>query len=149
MQNTTLKTINDIANDYYDKVYESDTDTRKRITDSGKAEREERQREIDNERNSQNDMYENALKEIEASYRADKLESDITKTDVSAESIAMENAMTRGFFIESDEKAIPWLAKYRTDNGGYSLSPTVASLSYEYQISNAREKGKLHAKLGR
>lgn len=148
MKNTTLKTINDIANDYYDRVYESDADIIKHIADSGKAEREERQREIDNERNVQNDMYENALKEIEILYRADELESDITKTNVSAENIAMENAMERGFFIESDEKAIPWLAKYRTGNGEYSLSPIVASLSYEYQVANAREKGKIHAKLG-
>lgn len=149
MSNKTFKTINEVANDYYDRVYKADSDTIKRIADSGKAEREERQREIDNERDTENDMYENALKQIEILYRGDKLESDITKSEVNAEKTALDNALTRGFFVESDETAIPWLVKYRGTNGGYTLSPAVALINYEYSSAKARENGKIHAKLGR
>lgn len=156
---SNLKTINDIANDYYDRVYKSNTDSVKRISDSGKAERDERyaqskeqhdeeQRIIENEREAVNDAYENAIKGIKAEYYADELQADIAKSNATAESTALKNAIARGFFIESDEKIMPWLSEYRLPDGSYSISPDVAGLAYEYQSAKVKERGKIHAKLG-
>lgn len=148
MLNSNLKTISEIADDYYDNVYKSDTDIKESIIKAGKAEREERQREIDNQRNAMKDMYENALDELDLKYYEDELAADIAKTNASAENTAIDNAIARGFFMESDEAAIPWLKNYRTANGGYSISPAVASVAYEYDAAHARERGKINAKLG-
>ncbi len=156
---TNLKTISDIADNYYDRVYKFNTDTIKRIADSGKAERDERyaqskeqheeeQRMIENERDAVNDSYENAIKEIKAEYYADELKADISKANATAESTAIKNAIARGFFIESDETIMPWLAEYRLPDGSYSISPDVAGVAFEYQSARARERGKIHAKLG-
>lgn len=147
--NNTFKTINDAANEYYDRMYKSDSDIKERINASGKAEREERQRQVENERNEQNDIREQALKEIELRLRADELASDITKSRVSTESAAMDNAIARGFFIESDEEIMPWLKEYRSTNGTYTILPSVASIAYEYQAAHERERAKINAKLGR
>lgn len=148
MLNSTLKTINDIADSYFDNVYNSDTDIKESIIKAGEVERKERQREIDNQRNATKDMYENALSELDLKYYEDELAADIAKTNASAENTAIDNAIARGFFTESDEAAIPWLKNYRTANGGYSISPAVASVAYEYDAARARERGKINAKLG-
>ncbi len=148
MYNNNLKTINSVADDYYKRIYDADADIRKNITEAGEAERRERQREIDNQRNEIKDMYENAINELDLKYYESELASDIAKTNVNAESTAIENAISRGFFVESDEEAIPWLKNYRTADGKYSISPSVASLAYEYDAARARERGKIHAKLG-
>ena len=144
-----LNTINTIANEYYDRIYKSNSDIRDRANKAGQAEREERQRQIDNERDAIEDYYENALKEIELRYSEDKLKADLAKTYASTESTVMDNAVARGFFIESDETAMPWLKEYRTADGGYTISPSVAKMAYEYDAAHSRERGKIDAKLGR
>lgn len=143
-----FKTVNSAANDYYDRMSAENNNVSKRISDSGKAERDERQRITENARNAENDMYENALKQIEILYREDEIKSDITKSDTGSEKTAMYNAAVRGFFVQSDEEAIPWLKNFRTASGGYSISPSVASAAYEYEKAHAKEKAKINAKLG-
>lgn len=148
LYNSNLKTISSVADAYYKRVYDSDADIRKNITQAGEAERKERQREIDNQRDAIKDMYENAKNELDLKYYESELASDLAKTNVNAESTAVKNAIARGFFVVSDEAAIPWLKNYRTSDGSYSISPSVASVAYEYDAARARERGKIHAKLG-
>ncbi len=149
MQNDTFSTINSIANDYYDRIYQSDSDIIDRANAAGLAERQERQRVLDNERNAVVDYYDNAIKEIELRYKEDELRADIAKTNASTEATALGNAIDRGFFIAADEAAMPWLASYRTADGKYTLSPTAAKLAYEYNAAHSRERAKLNAKLGK
>lgn len=140
--------INKIADNYYDRLYKSNEAIKDSIVKAGKEERDERQRILENERLVEKDIYENALKEIELLYYGDEMESDIIETRVSAENTAIDNALARGFFVESDEIAIPWLENYRMTNGSYSISPSAAKLTDEYQSSRARERGKIHARIG-
>ena len=149
MRNSELATITDMANDYYDRIYQSNNDIIKRMTDAGNVEREERQRQLDNERDATKDIYENALNEIELRYKEDIIKSDLDKTQTASEKTAMDNAITRGFFIESDESKLPWLRSFRNADGSYSISPSLASLRYEYDTAHERERAKLNAKLGR
>lgn len=148
MLNSNLKTINSIADDYYDRIYQSNKDKRESIVSAGEKERGEKQRQIDNERNAEKDFYEKALNDIELMYRGDEIHSDIIKSNTAAEKTAMDNALTRGFFIESDEAVMPWLKNFRTGNGKYSISPSLANIAYEYETAHARERGKINAKLG-
>lgn len=143
-----FETISSAAADYYDGLVKSNQNAVENISGAGLAERNERQRQTDNERNAEKDFYENALNYIELLYRGDDIKSDIVKTNTAAEKTAMDNAITRGFFVESDEAAIPWLKNYKTSDGGYSISPSLASVAYEYDTARAREKGKIHGKLG-
>ncbi len=147
--NDTLKTIVGIANDYYDRVYKSDSDIIDRANKAGYAERQERQRQVDNQRNGIKDYYDNALKAIELNYSEDKLKSDIAKTQASTQNTVMNNAIARGFFIEADEELMPWLSKYKEPDGTYAISPSVAKVAYEYNAAHERERGKINAKLGR
>ncbi len=148
MLNSNLKTINSIADNYYDRIYQSNKDKAESINSAGEKERDEKQRQIDIERNAQKDFYENALNDIELMYRGDEIRSDIIKSNTAAEKTAMDNAITRGFFIESDESVMPWLKNFRTANGKYSISPSLANIVYEYESAHARERGKINAKLG-
>lgn len=139
----------DIADSYYDDEYRAKSEMIDRANDAGQTERDERQRILENERNTTNDMYDNALKSIEIQYTGDKMQADIDKTRLSSESVAMDNAVERGFFIEADEAALPWLAKYRDEYGNYSINPAMAKLAYEYNAAHERERAKINAKLGR
>lgn len=139
----------DIADSYYDDEYRAKSEMIDRANDAGQTERDERQRILENERNTTNDMYDNALKSIEIQYTGDKMQADIDKTRLSSESVAMDNAVNRGFFIEADEVALPWLAKYRDEYGNYSIKPAMAKLAYEYNAAYERERAKINAKLGR
>ncbi len=141
---TDFKTISGAADSYYDRVYESDSELRERINEAGAAEREERQRQIENE----NEEYDNALKAIEAKYLDEKMRTDIEKSRATAEETTMDNAIARGFFTESDEAVLGWLKGYKNADGTYSIDPSVAKTAYEYQAANARERGKLNAKRG-
>ena len=187
LKNDTLATVNDIANAYYDKIYQSNKDLTDRINNSGNIEREERQRQIDNDRNAEHDAYQRAFDDLELEYTAiansielsnmdnqmktdiekkkvdiektmadtekskadtEKSKADTEKSKVSSEKIAMENAVARGFFVQSDESLMPWLSQYRNENGSYRISPSVAKIAYEYAAAHAREEGKLDAQWG-
>ena len=166
LKNNTLATVNDIANAYYDRIYKSDKDLTDRINSSGNIEREERQRQIDNERNNEKDAYQRAFNDMELEYQdiansielsnmdnqikadIEKTKADTEKSKVTSEKTAMENALARGFFIQSDESLMPWLSQYRNDDGSYRISPSVAKIAYEYATAHAREEGKLDAKMG-
>ena len=138
-----LKTINDVANDYYDRVYKSDSDKINRIVQAAAEERKERNNQLEYEIEKEKEIRETALDEIQLGLKVNQTNSNITKAEVSAEKTAMENALSRGFFVESDEKAIPWLKDYRTGDGQYSILPSVAIIAYEYEAAAARERGKI------
>ena len=146
--------ISDVADAYFQRLYNSHRDAYENIVNAGESERKEKQRWVDNERNEVYDTYENAIKDIdikkgntELLYYGDILESDIIKNAVSSEKTALSNAISRGFFIREDEAAMPWLKSYRVGDG-YSVSPTLAEIALEYESAKARERGKIHAKLG-
>lgn len=152
----TLKSVSDIANAYYDRINEHNQDTIERMRDSAQKEHDNdlarvKERRLEKESEIQNALDEIDIKKgnIDLGYYADKLLADINKTNVSSENTAMKNAISRGFFIKEDEASMPWLKNYRTAQGTYSISPSVASIAYEYQAAHERERGKINAKLGR
>lgn len=158
-----LASISDVADAYYDRLYDADRDARDDLANAYKTENEIKQRWVDNLRNEENDRYDNEKKLADAEntrvrteyypYEVmtdmNKAAADITSKSVSAEKNAISNAMARGFFTESDMDAIPWLADYRRSDGSFSISPSLASIAYEYQTTHAREQAKINAKLGR
>ena len=106
--------ISEVADAYFQRLYNSQRDAYENIVNAGESERKEKQRWVDNERNEVYDTYENALKDIdikkgntELLYYGDSLESDIIKNAVSSEKTALSNAISRGFFIREDEAAMP------------------------------------------
>ncbi len=155
MDKETLETITGIADSYYDKLYTENSDAYKNLTDAGETERRDEQRWIDNDRNAVNDGYENRMRaaettqtNLENSVFYDKTEAELWENQVDGEEKAMDNAIKRGFFIEQDEHFLPWLAEFRTEKG-YSISPTLALVAYQYDVSHERERAKINAKMGR
>lgn len=154
MDRNDLDAISELADNYYERLYNQNLDATDRLSEAGEAEREEKQRWTDNARDAEDAYYENALNDIEIkkgnieleSY-GDKVRNEINADTTANESRAMDNAIARGFFIEADEASMPWLKEYRTDNG-YSISPAMASLAYEYQVYHTRERAKINAKMG-
>lgn len=59
-----LNELSALANDYYNRMYQSDRDAKNEITKAGAEERAENQRNITNERNRVKDYYDNQLNEI-------------------------------------------------------------------------------------
>ena len=139
----TAKLLSGLADEYYNRLYDADSDARDRITAAGAAERKQRQyidesdREAaqtaaENERNRINDTYKNALNALniekgntELEYYRDMLAADLLNTQLSNADRAIDNAVSRGFFTEGDEAALPWLSDYRTESG-YSINPQLA-----------------------
>lgn len=160
-----LKLISDVADSYYDKVYKSNRDAIDDVTLAGERERAEKQRWIENERtdtndrleyerNLINDAYDHSLISAELSklaaelsYYPRKTESELESTRLKNEETALDNAVTRGFFVETDERSLPWLAEFKT-NTGYSINPQTALAAFEYNKSYSKQRGTINAKLG-
>lgn len=156
MNNADLESISNLADRYYKRRNESNNDIIERIRKSGAEEREndlarakDRRLELDFENQDELAEIEKAKGYTDLSYYADKLAADINKKNASAENTTMKNALNRGFFIREDEASMPWLMKYRTANGSYAISPSLAKIAYEYQSAHEKERGKINAKLGR
>lgn len=161
MDRKDLDAVSALADSYYDRLYNRNIDATDRLSEGVGAERDEKQRWINNARDDESAYYENALNNIEIKkgnqditkgdmeieVYGDELRNNINADAAANESRAMENAIARGFFIEADEASMPWLADYKTDNG-YSISPEMASLAYEYQLYHTRERAKINAKMG-
>lgn len=157
-----LASISEIADAYYDRLYKADRDAREDLANAYKSENEIKQRWVENLRNEENDRYSNEKKladaektRIQTEYYPyefmmdmQKAEADITGKYAAAEKNAISNAVSRGFFTESDLDAIPWLEDYRASDGGFTISPSLAALAYEYQLTHTRERAKINAKLG-
>lgn len=153
------------AEAYYDRLYAQDRSAYEDMVGAGAAERAERQRWEDNERNRVNDYYDNALDSIsiargntdlkyydalaQQELRRAELENDIAERESADEAAAaaMDGAAARGFFVASDEQALPWLARYRAGNGSYSISPFAAALQLEYEMQLARNRADYEASL--
>lgn len=163
MDRESLEAISELADSFYDRLYNQNLDATDRLIEAGTNERKEKQRWVDNaqtdkenEREDTRAFYENALKgieiekgNIELDTYDEKIRNEINSDNAVNESRAMDNAIARGFFIESDEAIMPWLSEYRNDDGTYSITPQMAALSYEYQVYHTRERAKINAKLGR
>ena len=151
-----LKSISELADAYYDRIYNENTDIIDRVNKSGEFEQGERQRWTENEWEDTERSIDNkkTLSELEQSERltdASLRESDaqLRDADLEAEAKALENASARGFFTQADESVMPWLSAFRLPDGSYSVTPSVAVVAIEYQKAHARERGKIDAKLGR
>ncbi len=156
MDRKNLDAITSLADSFYDRLYNQNLDATDRLVKAGENEREEKQRWVDNARDESDAYYDNALDEIEIKKGNMELENyqETLKNKLNAdttanESRAMENAINRGFFIESDEASMPWLKEFKNPDGKYSISPDMASLAYEYQVYHTRERAKINAKMGR
>lgn len=149
-----LESIADIADAYYERMYESNRDTVKSITDAGAAERKEKQRWVDNERADEDNARKSVLSSLEMAQLAAELENYPQKTELANEKsrlanegAALDNAAARGFFIAEDERSIPWLAGFR--NGyGYSIEPHTALAALEYSKAYSRQRANINAKMG-
>lgn len=154
---SNLESAQDTADSYYDKLYTADRDAITDMVTAGEREREEKQRWIDNQRNSEKDYYENELSRIELAERgidlsrydqmsAEALRSLILENDAqemqnmqSTVENAYNNAAMRGFFTADDEMYLPWLSGYRTGSG-YSIDPWTAEAEREYDIQMAKQR---------
>lgn len=156
MNNEDLEAVRAVADSYYDRLYKSNKDTIERIKEAGDLEHDndlEREKE---RRLAEESKYDNMLNSAkidrelaELEYYADNMIASINSKNASSEYTTLKNAIMRGFFTAEDEAVLPWLKNYRTGNGKYSISPSVASIAYEYQEARAREQGKINAKLGK
>lgn len=162
---SALESVGGAANSYYDRLYAQNRDAYGDMVSAGEAERAERQRWADNERNRINDQYDNSLDAVDIELRNKQLgsydamaeqelrravlENAVTEQEYAnaAAEAAMDNAAARGFFVREDESALPWLARYRARNGLYSISPLDAALRLEYETQLARNRADYEAML--
>ncbi len=157
-----LDAITTLADSFYDRLYNQNLDATDRLMEAGENEREEKQRWIDNEREDVDAYYDHALDDIdiqkgnidiekgnmELEVYPETLRNEINADTTQIESRAMENALSRGFFIEADEASIPWLKEFKDENGNYTVSPQTMALAYDYQVYYNRERAKINAKMG-
>lgn len=151
-----LDSISKLADAYYDRLYQENLDATELLQKAGENERREKQRWYDNAISDEELELDKRLKEIEIGKGnieleayGDKLSNEVNADRVATESRAMENALSRGFFIESDEAAMPWLKEFKNADGSYNITPATAALAYEYEVYHTRERAKINAKLGR
>ena len=151
-----LKSISELADAYYERIYKGNSDLIDRVNEAGRFEQSERQRWTENGWEDTERGIENEKELAQLSYYDDVTESELRKTEsevqnntAKAEAQAMENASARGFFTRADEALMPWLSAFRLPDGSYSVTPSVAEVAIEYKKAHARERGKLDAKLGR
>lgn len=167
-----LDALTGLAEAYYNRLYNSSSDSYNAVIKAGAAERKEKQQQsnneyknaqleinreqnrLKNERNAVNDAYKNALNAIEISkkgieldYYPQILENEIVSNKLRNSSTALNNAFNRGFFIAEDEAALPWLADYRTDSG-YSINPQLTQAAYEYQKAYNKKRADINAIMG-
>lgn len=157
-----VDTITKVADSFYDRLYNQNLDATDRLREAGEKEREEKQRWTDNARDAEDDYYDHALDDIdiakgnidiakgnmELEVYPETLRNEINADLSQNESRTMENALARGFFIESDEASIPWLSQFKNEDGTYSVSPQTMALAYDYQVYYNRERAKINAKMG-
>lgn len=136
--------VREAADAYYNRIYKSNSDAYERIAQSGRNERDEKQRQNDLER----EKLENEMLSKELSYADGDLAVSLEKKRAETEDAVMSNAMLRGFFTKSDEAALSWLSDFARGDGTYAIEPSVALAAKEYAASYAKERGKINAKLG-
>lgn len=159
-----LEQLTYAADGFYDKYYTADRDAIADINAAGAAEREEKQRWVDNERNNINDYYDNSLDALEIEkmnaqmpyygamaeqeLRSAELDNMLSEQEyrLNDSRAAMEQAQMRGFFVSEDEEYLPWLADYRTA-GGYSIEPWTAEAQRAYAVQIAQERAKYESSL--
>lgn len=140
----SLDSIRSVADAYYERLYERNSDATDRVNTAGEREREEKQRWTDNELSE----LEKQMLYEELKVYPEKMRLELTQNRIDNEATAIENAIARGFFTSSDEAALSWLSQFKNESGGYSLDPSLALVAHEYQVANAKERGKINAKLG-
>lgn len=150
-----VDTITKVADSFYDRLYNQNLDATDRLAEAGEKEREEKQRWTDNARDAEDAYYDHALDNIDIAKGNMELEvyPETLRNEINAdlsqnENRTMENALSRGFFIEADEASIPWLGEFKNEDGTYSISPQTMALAYEYQVYHTRERAKINAKMG-
>jgi hypothetical protein len=167
------KALAEEAGNYYDRLYTADADAIKNVNSAAKAEHDEQQRQLDNQRNERLDAansiaesYKNALNliniqkgSIDLDYYDDMASEELKKARLVNEGLTLDNytsktkdvidsAASRGFFTYEDEQYLPYLASYRSSAGGYTITPSEAKARYEYEIQHAKKLADLHVKLG-
>ena len=167
------KALAEEAGNYYDRLYTADADAIKNVNSAAKAEHDEQQRQLDNQRNERLDAansiaesYKNALNliniqkgSIDLDYYDDMASEELKKARLVNEGLTLDNytsktkdvidsAASRGFFTYEDEQYLPYLASYRSSAGGYTITPSEAKARYEYEIQHAKKRADLHVKLG-
>ncbi|MDD6763048.1 MAG: hypothetical protein PUD92_05375 [Clostridiales bacterium] len=165
-----LSDLKELADSYYDRLYRADRDAAEAVNDAYAAEslakqrrteneRTDEQNRITNERNAANDAYQHALdslemakKNIELKYYPDLMYEQVRGTrednDRAAAENAMNNAKERGFFMRSDEGALPWLSGFRNKDGSYSVTPWLAQAKQEYDTAHAKALAQFRGKAG-
>ena len=148
--------LRDIAQDYYNKQYTANRDS---INDSVTAQQNERneewrQREYnDNERvrDAEYDDYilNNALKREQLRVAGDMNDEQLRSSRLANDSAEFDfnirKASNRGFFTADDEAWYPELAKYRNDDGTYSITPWDAEIKYQEDLQYATSKAQQDA----
>lgn len=166
-----LADMQGVANDAYSRMYQYGRDQIGDLRTSQQDQRAELQREFDNQntaeqlkRDLQEQDYQNAILKATADYApkneqagyASKVLANIgadQENDYNAKRYSLElessdvnNAVQRGFFIESDEVYNPWLANFRVEPGTgyagsrYSINPITAEAVYNYYTGGASGK---------
>ncbi len=157
-----LDIINELANEVYDREHTAGRDQREDTNYANEQEAKREQQEFDNDITTKetNSKLESAAKNNITTDLTNEglvltneglvLSNDRTRIDneQALKTNAMNEAQTRGFWVQSDETFFPWLVDYRIvdESGkitGYSIDPWAGAEAYEKDIAQVGYNAKL------